>query len=400
MKIIQIYSILTIYLILFVALLTDAKLQCEEVSRALKRNEPIDYNVAKKCIESFTFDARFANKTIDSVLHFMLNHYPFINRAKKKPPRGFTYQPVDIAKELKLLRKKTFKSDYDFRPSNIDCEVTKIGGKPALQAMIDFANDKIASSKDLGVRFNMALAPSIETFSQKFTLREDFPETPSITYNLECPKKTPFTLERKWNITYNNGFNLFNIFCLEQNNITAFALNDNFASSSKITELATATKLTSDDGKNKVGIAVITEEKQKLEIILKNGFQELKNRGAKNNASEFIGSREKRTSNLYLNALTSDEEKILTFFSEIYNIKTIAVGGLLDTQMSFSTFPGGEVQSLNVISEFSGDNVTDVPGINALTFTIREAYDIDKNGTVKDILEYSYKPANCRLYYY
>ncbi|CAG8506486.1 3520_t:CDS:2 [Dentiscutata erythropus] len=583
MKIIHIYLTLNIYLILFVALLTDAKLQCEEVSRALKRNEPIDYNVTKKCLESFPFNVKLANKTIDSVLHFMLNYYPFIDRAKEKPPSGFIYQPVDIEKELKLLRENTFKSDYDFStalrntlfklkdghtrvtnlcyqnfvydqnlilysvittekkqvfndtkdPSNIDCEVTKIGGKPALQAIIDFANDSIAYSKDLGVRFNMALAPSIGTFSQQFTLREDFPETPSITYNLECPKKRSFTLERKWNISYNNGFNLFSNFCLDQNNNTTSALNDNFASSGKVTELATATKLISsdkfeastssnekqkikhaklvvkdfyliDDGKNKVGIAVITEERSKLENFLIGGFQKLKNRGAKklildvsnniggdltvplfltslllspkqpnsfptdiiinnftipkiednfntlgpddyniynpnfylsfpsgdhfSNASDFIGTREKRTSNLYLNALTSEEEKILnntssfpwtsddiiiitngfcasscalltTFFSEIYNIKTIAVGGLLDTQMSFSTFPGGEVQSPEPISDFSGDKVTDVPGINAFILAIRESYDIDKNGTVKDILEYSYKPANYRLYY-
>ncbi|CAG8675255.1 25572_t:CDS:2 [Gigaspora margarita] len=562
MKIIQVYSTLNIYLVLFVALLTDAKLQCEEVSKSLESNEPVEYNVAKKCLKSFPYNARHATKTVDSVLHFLSNYYVFLDRAKDNPPSGFKYQPVDLKTELISLRKTTFKSDHDFSmalrntlfklkdghtrvtnlcyqnfiydqnlalysvittdkvgkknqvsndtldPSNNDCEVTEIGGKPALKAIVDFANDKIAYSKDLGVRFNMALALSINSYSQQFNLRGDFPETSNITYNLSCSKNKSFTLERKWNITYKNGFGLFNNFCLNQNNNTIFSPNDNFASSDKETESTLATESTSndkfeppessnenkklahaklvvedfyllDDGKTKVGVAVITRERQDHDNILKDGFQKLNKRDMSNNiggaltvplfltslllsskqpnsfptdiiiqnftipkieenfntsdpnvyniynpnfylsfpsgkhfrnASEFIGSRKKRTSNLYINALTSNEEKILNnissfpwtsddiiiitngfcasscalltlFFSEIHKVKTIAVGGLLDTQMSFSTFPGGEVQSPNVISLFS------------------ESYDIDMNGTVKDILEYTYKPADYRLYY-
>ncbi|RIB29138.1 hypothetical protein C2G38_2156082 [Gigaspora rosea] len=578
MKLIQVYSTLNIYLILFVALLTDAKLQCEEVSKSLESNEPVEYNAAKKCLESFPYNARHATETVDSVLHFLSNYYVFLDRAKDNPPIGFTYQPVDLKTELILLRKKTFKSDHDFSanghtritnlcyqnfiydqnlalysvittdiegkkktskfikditqcekvinehsiqvifimdakyiisritsildcvtsdnevvtldikiskvfndtldPSNNDCEVTEIGGKPALQAIIDFANDKIAYSKDLGVRFNMALALSINPFSQQFTLRGDFPETSNITYNLSCSKNKSFILERKWNITYKNGFVTESTLATEST-----SSSDKFKtpkSSNENQKIAHAKLVVEDfylldDEKTKVGVAVITRERQDHDNILKDGFQELNKRGAKKpnsfptdiiiqnftipkieenfntsgpddyniynpnfylsfpfgehfrNASEFIGSRKKRTSNLYLNALTSNEEKILNntssfpwtnddiiiitngfcasscalltlFFSEIHKVKTIAVGGLLDTQMSFSTFPGGEVQSPNVISGFAGDNITDVPGINQLILTIRE-YDIDINGTVKDILEYTYKPADYRLYY-
>ncbi|KAF0548162.1 peptidase s41 family protein [Gigaspora margarita] len=132
----------------------------------------------------------------------MSNYYVFLNQAKEEPPKGFTYQPVDLIKELEPLRKETFKSDYDFvaalrniisklkdgntqninicyhnfiydqnltlysvittdnenkqkqiikvfdnklDPSNNDCEVTEIHGKPALQAIIDFANDNTAA---------------------------------------------------------------------------------------------------------------------------------------------------------------------------------------------------------------------------------------------------------------
>ncbi|RIB29148.1 hypothetical protein C2G38_2057471 [Gigaspora rosea] len=584
MKIIQLYSIVNIYLILFVVSLIDAKLQCDEVSRAFKKKESVEYNVAKKCLESYPFNAKYAAKNIDSALHFLSNYYVFFDRAKEKSPSGFTYQPVDLKSELTSLRKKTFNSDYDFLtalrnilfklkdghtrinnicyqnfiydqklslysvittdkegkkkqiiyvfndkldPSNNDCEVTEIEGKPALQTIVDFANDRIAYSKDLGVRFNMALAPSLNAFSQQFTLRGDLPETSSIKYNLACPKNKSSTIERKWSVTFKDGFNAFSNFCFDINNITSLSFNDNFASSGKVTKSTPSDKVETlksssenltiahakkvakdfylfDDGKIKVGVAVITEEKQELDDALTNGFQKLKKRGAKKlildmsnngggnlkvplfltslllsskqpnsfptdiiiqnfiiqkieknfkssgptdydiynpnyylsfpsgksfkNASEFIGSRKKRTSNLYLNALSSDEKKLLKstssfpwtsddiiiitngfcasacalltlFFSEIHKVKTIAVGGLLDTKMSFSTFPGGEVTSTNFIVDSAGDKFTDLPDANALILTIRESYDMDINGTVKDVLEYSYKPANYRLYY-
>ncbi|CAG8682423.1 6161_t:CDS:2, partial [Racocetra fulgida] len=565
---------------------SDTKLQCEGVSKALKRNKSIEYNATKKCLESFPFNAKRATKMVDLTLHFLSSYYVFFDRAKEGPPDGFTYQPVDLENELKSLRTKTFKSDYDFTtalrtilfklkdghtrfinncytnfiydqklslysvittdkkqvfndtldPSNNDCEVIEIEGKPALQVIIDFANDKIAYSKDLGVRFNMALAPSRPEYSQHFTLREDLPETSSIAYTLKCPKKhknKSFKLERPWNITYADGIGLFENFCLTQNNITSFSLNDNFASSSKVTKLVSNdknpesessnklkastssnkiahAKLVVDDfyildDENKVGIAVITQEKQIFEAGQKFGFNELKKRGVEklildmtNNIggaltetlfltslllsseqpnsfptniiindftirtiednfkhlssddynlynpnfylkfprgdkfrspSEFIGTRKNRTSNLYLNALTPDEKKLLNntsfpwtsddiiiltngfcasacalitmFFSEIHNVKTVAVGGLYNTQMSYSTFPGGEVTSENIIGGDAGDNSTEFPGVNALLLTVREAHDFVKNGTikVKDVLEYSYKPAKYRLYY-
>ncbi|RIB29144.1 hypothetical protein C2G38_2057453 [Gigaspora rosea] len=572
MKIIQLCSIVNIYLILFVVSLIDAKLQCDEVSRAFKKKGSVDYNVAKKCLESFPFNAEYATKNIDAALHTLSHYYVFFDRAKEKSPSGFTYQPVDLERELTSLRNKflnqimtflytalrnpLFKLKdghtrinnicyhhfiYDQKlslysvittdkkgkkkqvfndkldPSNNDCEVTEIEGKPALQTIIDFASDRIAYSKDLGVRFNMALAPSLNVFSQQFTLRGDLPETSSIKYNLSCPKNKSSTIERKWSVTYEDKFIFaFDNFCFNINNITALSFNDNFASSGKVTKSAPSDIFETlkssiaknfyllDDGKIKVGVAIINEERQDLIDALKDGFQKLKRKGAKKlildmsnnaggdislplfltslllsskqpnsfptdiiiqnftvskieknfnskgpndydlyspnfylsfpsgnpfkNASEFIGSRKKRTSNLYLNALSPNEEKLLNntssfswtsddiiiltngfcasacavltlFFSEVHKVKTIAVGGLLDTQMSFSTFPGGEITSSNLIMEFAGDNFTNLPVANALLLTIRESYDMDINGTVKDVLEYSYKPANYRLYY-
>ncbi|CAG8802511.1 9177_t:CDS:2, partial [Dentiscutata erythropus] len=93
---------------------TDPKSKCKKVSKAADKNKLIEYNVAKECIESFPFDAKFAEDTIDAVSHFMSHYYAFLDEANEDPPKGFTYQRVNIINELELLRKKPFKSDYDF----------------------------------------------------------------------------------------------------------------------------------------------------------------------------------------------------------------------------------------------------------------------------------------------
>ncbi|CAG8592077.1 23594_t:CDS:2, partial [Gigaspora rosea] len=122
MKVPQVYSTLNIYLILFVALLaiilppskSEPTEQCQNVSKAFDNEKLVEYDDAKKCIESFPFDAKLAADTIDAVSHFISHYYVFLNQAKEEPPKGFTYQPVDLIKELESLRKETFKSDHDF----------------------------------------------------------------------------------------------------------------------------------------------------------------------------------------------------------------------------------------------------------------------------------------------
>ncbi|RIB29965.1 hypothetical protein C2G38_812809 [Gigaspora rosea] len=152
----------------------------------------------------------------------------------------------------------------------------------------------------------MALAPSqprfLRQFFQQFTLREDLPETSSIKYKLTCPKKGSVNLERKWIITHEDGFGGFSFDCLEQNNNPTFSLNDNFASSDKVTKLTSRDKITNstlnndpkiahaqmihdglyllNDG-SKTGVVVISVEKVGDEDSLKDDFQELKKRGAK-----------------------------------------------------------------------------------------------------------------------
>ncbi|RIB16540.1 hypothetical protein C2G38_2189688 [Gigaspora rosea] len=146
------------------------------------------------------------------------------------------------------------------------------------------------------------------------------------------------------------------------------------------------------------------------------------------NASEFIGPLTNLTSSLHLNPLYPDELQILNrtspfrwtsddiiiitngfcvdkcalltlFLSKFYKVKTIAVGGLLDTPMSFSTNPGGSITSTNAFAYSAGDKTPDLPEINALILTIREAYDFNNDNITTGVLEYLFKPADYRLYY-
>ncbi|CAG8788658.1 147_t:CDS:2, partial [Cetraspora pellucida] len=466
--------------------------KCDRVSKAIDAEKLIDYNALKTCFESIPFNAKNADKVFDDTVN----------------------------------------------PSNNDCEVIEIEGKPALQAIKDFANKSISQSKDLGVRFNMALAPITGLFSQQFTSRIDMPETSSITYKLSCSKKKPFLLKRKWEITFDGGVDFFDNVCLNLNSKST-SFNDNVTSSNK-NEVSTSsdkvTKLNSRDkfevsklNKNKpkiahaklifssdadfyllnddenIGVAVIDKVEDDVESSLQFGFEEFKKRKVKkivldfsnndggsvtvplfinsilfsskqpnsyptrinindltvpviksnfktegrdvddfynpnfyltfpeggrfNSADQFIlGSRKNRTSNLYLNALTSDELELIKdtphfpwtsddfiiltngycasacalttlFFSEFHKVETIAVGGLLGNNLSFCTYPGGEFTSSNVILEDAGDDAADVQFPNSLFLPVRKAISFFKNGTEKEVLEYSYRPADHRFYY-
>ncbi|CAG8771039.1 18599_t:CDS:2, partial [Dentiscutata erythropus] len=516
---------------------TDPKSKCKKVSKAAAKNELIEYNVAKECIESFPFDAKFANDTIDAVSHFMSNYYAFFDEANEDPPKGFTYQRGFVYDQNLTLysvvttdkeKKKKQVLDDKLDPSNNDCEVTEIDGKPAIQAIIEFANNSISYSKDLGVRFNMALSPSSGFFSQQFTLRNDFPETPSITYNLKCPKKKSFKLKREWAIVYDSAF--FDNFCL-RNTSTSSSNGTKLTSRDKVTESTSNKKYKVSASRNKnnkksqfkhaknvtedfylvnngtVGVAVITQENEKSNIFLADGLDKLNKLGAKKlildmsnniggdvsvaiftnlllfrsqeqpnifptsikinnytipvieekfkthsddfdvynpysylsfpsgepfkNANDFIGSRTNLSSSLHLDILSPNDKKLLnstspfrwtskdiiiltngfcistcalitSFLSKFHNVKTISVGGLLDTPMSFSTFPGGYATSENVIAGSAGDTkFFDLPKeMNTLFFAVIKAHDFDKNSnTATGVLEYLFKPADYRLYY-
>ncbi|CAG8839427.1 45754_t:CDS:2, partial [Gigaspora margarita] len=498
MKIIQVYSTLNIYLILFVALLTiilplskseqtDPNFQCQNVSKAFEKNELVEYDDAKKCIESFPFDAKLAADVIINRIHL---------------------STCSLIKELESLRKETFKSDYDFvaalrniisklkdgntqnfnicyqnfiydqnltlysvittdnenkqkqvfddklDPSNNDCEATEIDGKPALQAIIDFANDNIIYSKDLGVRFNMALAPSIGIFSQLFTLRKDLPETSNVTYNLKCLGKS-YTLTRKWSVAFSNT--AFENFCFDLRNFSAKMTSGDKSTGSTSSDRF---KASASGNKNNINcVAVITDEISNSIFVLADGLRQLNERGAEKlilDMSNNIGG-DVTSVSIFTILLLFPSKKQPYFFPTSININNFTIPVIkknFDTHSdesdfynpyTYLSFPSGEpfknasefigpltnltsslhlhrltpaeLQLLNSTSPFrwtnddiiimtngfcvdkSGDKTPDVPRINALILNIREAYDFNNDNIRTGVLEYLFKPADYRLYY-
>ncbi|CAG8587341.1 22886_t:CDS:2, partial [Gigaspora rosea] len=228
------------------------------------------YDVVKACFEGIKYDPKRAKQMLDVVEGIMLNFYIFSDQAEEKPQKGFSFKPIDLKKELNLLRNKKYKSDFEFmmairnliaqlkdahthlnidcynkfkfsqsltlysvvtsnnqqkikimdddlEPSNSNCEVLKINGQDALEAIREFANEKVSDSRDLGVRFNQALVSLTMRFGEwlvaegtnQFADRNDLPETPSINYTLLCSGEQRH-LVRKWDITFSGSSTDFN----------------------------------------------------------------------------------------------------------------------------------------------------------------------------------------------
>jgi hypothetical protein len=104
---------------------------------------------------------------------------------------------------------KIFKDSIDSQ--NDDCDVERIDGVAAIDAITQFARDNIFVSKDLGVRFNMALASLalqngtyiLQPRSSQFTMRMVLPEKETTTYDLKCGTDTK-TITRNWEAVINN----------------------------------------------------------------------------------------------------------------------------------------------------------------------------------------------------
>ncbi|CAG8823904.1 3211_t:CDS:2, partial [Gigaspora rosea] len=102
--------------------------------------------------------------------------------------------------------------------NNIDCQVTHIDDEPAMDVIVKFANESIRTSRDLGVRFNNALASltlqggkiRLNSYSQQFTNRVLLPKNPTISYTLDCDGKIN-KITRGWKITARNE-SIFNNF--------------------------------------------------------------------------------------------------------------------------------------------------------------------------------------------
>ncbi|RIB14790.1 hypothetical protein C2G38_2194044 [Gigaspora rosea] len=226
-----------------------------------KQTTNFSYIDVKDCYESFPFDKDVASKTIDTLTDLIGGFYSFLDKAKEPPQPGFDFRPIDLIAELNVFRKKSFKTLYDFTTgvkhlfnelkdghadfssncfttfafytnmtfysvidnrkqkikvfddtidrSNIDCEVTHIDGQEAFQVISEYAKNSVYASRDLGVRFNMALDFSYKEIS--FAIRYEIPKKPDITYTLQCNNDKEFDVKRNWIAFSNSAFlNNFN----------------------------------------------------------------------------------------------------------------------------------------------------------------------------------------------
>ncbi|CAG8457999.1 363_t:CDS:2 [Acaulospora morrowiae] len=236
----------------------------------------VKYTDVKNCYETFPYNYTRASEIIHIFRGLYENFYVFLDQAKEQPNPGFDFRSVDLLKEFDLLFKKDYHTDFEFMSAVLDllnelkdahvsfnplcyntfvfrqgiylssiikpdgtqaiqvlnntlnltinsCEVTHINGRSAFDVIFEYAKTKIASSRDLGVRFNNALASLSATrfkpgeFFYRFTL----PETEIISYDIVCPEKK-LHLDNPWKISIiNNSFfeqfddanSYFNNFC-------------------------------------------------------------------------------------------------------------------------------------------------------------------------------------------
>ncbi|CAG8739668.1 13360_t:CDS:2 [Gigaspora margarita] len=246
---------------------------CERIHNEFiaKQTTNFTYADVKDCYKSFPLDKDVASKTIDTLTGLMGGFYSFLDKAKESPQPGFDFKAMDLIAELDLFRNKSYTTLYDFTidvehlfndlkdahtnfgsncfttfafytnmtfysvvnngeqkikvfsdtidRSNIDCEVTHIDGQKAFQVISEYAKNSVYASRDLGVRFNIALDFTYTVTS--FAVRYEIPKKPDITYTLKCNNSNEFDVKRNWvafsSRTFLNKFNdsksYFDNFC-------------------------------------------------------------------------------------------------------------------------------------------------------------------------------------------
>ncbi|CAG8684831.1 3320_t:CDS:2, partial [Cetraspora pellucida] len=161
-----------------------------------KQKTNFSYIDVKDCYESFPYDKDVASKIdVKQLIADLKDAHTVYSSDCFTSFYFYTnmtfYSVINDGKQII----KVFNDTTD--QSNIDCEVTHIDGQEAYQVIYEFAKDSVYASKDLGVRFNIALDLTFLTFS--FALRNKIPVNPDITYTLKCDGNNEFHIKRNWN---------------------------------------------------------------------------------------------------------------------------------------------------------------------------------------------------------
>ncbi|CAG8625485.1 26374_t:CDS:2, partial [Racocetra persica] len=193
-----------------------------------KKTNNFSYADVKDCYEGIPFNNTIASEIIETIIRLLDGFYPFLNKAKEPPQPGFSFKSMDILAALERLKKEFIQfytdcfSTFTFHTnitlysvvnddgeqkikvfndtidsSNVDCEVTHINGRQAISVILEFAQDSVFSSRDIGVRFNTAL--DLVYLEYSFSVRTELPRAPSIIYTLKCDNQArSFNVTRNW----------------------------------------------------------------------------------------------------------------------------------------------------------------------------------------------------------
>ncbi|CAG8506667.1 959_t:CDS:2, partial [Cetraspora pellucida] len=359
-----------------------------------------DYYDLETCFKTFKFNATRANKTISTIKGILENFYPFLDQAKEPPQPGFTFQSTDIISKLDALLNDQYSTDFQFIAIKIfndvidnnliDCEVVTINSRPAMEVLIEFANEKTFTSKDLGVRFNSVISSlslnqnniRVSPLTQQFTKSRILPEKPSISYGLTCNGST-LTIERSWKITsdfydnFTDSNSYWNNFCVATttptpinplNNFGDYSKTyDNMISKAQMVFNGTSSRFYMQD---QTGIAIIStldptvdEQEQMMNIL--QGFNKLNEMGAKkivldltNNSGGIISVAEFVNILLFPNTNPSFPSD-----AKVTNFSTLAIQTATTGKISDSIFEAQQYalfsteQVFNTSQDFIGNNV-------------------------------------------
>ncbi|KAF9961970.1 hypothetical protein BGZ72_000593 [Mortierella alpina] len=229
-----------------------------------KQGVNLTYADVANCYKSIPFDSKLAASTMETVLTFVNDHYSFRDYAltpNLKSP--FSSPPVDIMKQLQLVRADKYSNDFSFHTALSttfnklydahagydvecyrayqftqdlilyapvdngkqsirifkdllnrgyeDCDVKKINGQDAFAYLSNWSSS-LCDSKDAGARLNEALASQrlegwgenegFVTKAGTFAERSTLPEAPYIDYEIQCGSNSKaVALRENWKVT-------------------------------------------------------------------------------------------------------------------------------------------------------------------------------------------------------
>ncbi|CAG8737235.1 4322_t:CDS:2 [Gigaspora margarita] len=289
---------------------------------------------------------------IDAVSHFMSNYYGFLNQAKEEPPKGFTYQPVDIIKVLEYNKATKLKSGDKSTESTSSnrFKASASGNKNNIKSnienatlvtdgfyMLDGENVGVAVLTDDQTIFHLTYRLEQLNYlgAEKFIL--------DMSNNIGGDNFTIPIIGKNFN-THAYGFDFHNPY-----SYLSFPSGDPFKNATSSLHLE---NLIPSDEK------FTSQWTSEDVIIITNGFC----------------------------AVTCALNPY--FFLNFIKLKQLPLMAFLTLRCHFPLFRVA-----------AGDKILNIPGKNELNLTIREAYDFNNDNIATGVLEYLFKYADYRLYY-